>query len=204
MLDWIKTIWDYNYRAHHQMMDCVAQLSEADFKKEVEYSMGSVHRQVVHVMWAESVWFARINGLSRPEYTVDDYPTVQAIRKKWSDVEMQWQTYLDRLTEEELSASFDYVRGNDEETSSILRETLWHVVNHGTDHRAQILQLCHSYGAPTFEQDMFFYFQARDGIEKKIITLLCCGRIAIRPYITNNYNWLAISAATRALLMSNA
>ncbi|MDQ7027716.1 MAG: DinB family protein [Anaerolineae bacterium] len=167
MLDWIKTIWDYNYRAHHQMMDCVAQLSEADFKKEVEYSMGSVHRQVVHVMWAESVWFARINGLSRPEYTVDDYPTVQAIRKKWSDVEMQWQTYLDRLTEEELSASFDYVRGNDEETSSILRETLWHVVNHGTDHRAQILQLCHSYGAPTFEQDMFFYFQARDGIEKK-------------------------------------
>lgn len=167
MLNWIKTIWDYNYWAHHKMIDCVGQLSDTDFKKEVDYSMGSVHRQIVHVMWAESVWYARINGLVRPEFTTEDYPTVEAIRTKWSDIEAQWRTYLERLTEAELSTSFDYTRGNNEATSSVLRETLWHVVNHGTDHRAQILQLCHGYGAPTFEQDMFFYYRARDGIKNR-------------------------------------
>jgi uncharacterized damage-inducible protein DinB len=66
------------------------------------------------------------------------------------------------VTEADLEGTFDYVRGNNEAMTSIVREILWHIVNHGTDHRAQILQLCHAYGAPTFEQDMFFYFRARD------------------------------------------
>ena len=162
MLNWINTIWHYNYWAHHQMLDCVSHISETDFKREVDYSMGSVHRQVVHVMWAESIWYARINGLPRPEYTVTDYPTLAAIRDKWSDIEAQWRAYLDRLTETELHSTFDYVRGNNEAITSVVYEILWHIVNHGTDHRAQILQLSHTYGAPTFEQDMFFYFRARD------------------------------------------
>jgi uncharacterized damage-inducible protein DinB len=51
---------------------------------------------------------------------------------------------------------------NGEIVTSVLREILWHVVNHGTDHRAQILQLCYVYGAPTFEQDMFFFYRVRD------------------------------------------
>ncbi|MBE2271224.1 MAG: hypothetical protein IAE80_23520, partial [Anaerolinea sp.] len=33
-----------------------------------------------------------------------------------------------------------------------------HVVNHGTDHRAQVLAMLHSLGAPTFAQDMVFHF----------------------------------------------
>jgi uncharacterized damage-inducible protein DinB len=162
MLDWIKTIWDYNYWAHHQMLDCVAHLADDDFKRPVDYSMGSVNQQIVHVMWAECVWYARIHRLPRPVFTHHDYPTVQAIRTKWEAVEADWRKYLDSISEADLSGTFDYTRGNDEAVTSIVREILWHVVNHGTDHRAQILQLCHTYGAPTFEQDMFFYFRARD------------------------------------------
>jgi uncharacterized damage-inducible protein DinB len=32
------------------------------------------------------------------------------------------------------------------------------MVNHGTDHRAQILRLLYDLGAPTFEQDMIIYW----------------------------------------------
>jgi uncharacterized damage-inducible protein DinB len=34
---------------------------------------------------------------------------------------------------------------------------LAHVVNHGTDHRGQILATLHGLGAPTVEQDMMFF-----------------------------------------------
>ena len=164
MLDWIKTIWDYNYWAHRKMFGCVMALSEADFKQPVVYSVGSVHEQVVHTMWAEAIWYARIHGEPRPTFTVADYPTRGAIRAKWDDIEAQWRAYLDTLTEADLNQLFVYTRGSGEKASNILRETLWHVVNHGTDHRAQILQLLHGYGAPTFEQDMFFYFRDMKGI----------------------------------------
>jgi hypothetical protein len=31
------------------------------------------------------------------------------------------------------------------------------LVNHGTDHRAQVLRLLHDLGAPTFNQDLIIY-----------------------------------------------
>jgi len=40
-------------------------------------------------------------------------------------------------------------------------ETLLHVVNHGTDHRAQILAMLHGMGAPTVAQDLLFYMRSR-------------------------------------------
>jgi uncharacterized damage-inducible protein DinB len=162
MLDWIKTIWEYNYWAHHKMLDCVAHLSDEDFRRDVAYSIGSVQQQVVHVMWAENLWYARIQGTPFTELHAKDYPTPAAVRAKWSEVEAEWRAYLGRLTEADLDTTFQYTRSDGETITSLLSEILGHVVNHGTDHRAQILHLCYGYGAPTFEQDMFFYFRARD------------------------------------------
>jgi uncharacterized damage-inducible protein DinB len=36
-----------------------------------------------------------------------------------------------------------------------------HVVNHGTDHRAQVLRILYELGAPTFEQDIMEYLWHR-------------------------------------------
>jgi uncharacterized damage-inducible protein DinB len=36
-------------------------------------------------------------------------------------------------------------------------QVLLHVVNHGTDHRAQVLRILHDFGAPTTAQDYIFY-----------------------------------------------
>jgi uncharacterized damage-inducible protein DinB len=40
---------------------------------------------------------------------------------------------------------------------SELWEVFFGVVNHGTNHNAQILALLHQYGAPTVEQGYYFY-----------------------------------------------
>ena len=63
------------------------------------------------------------------------------------------RAYLADLTDEVCNASFDW-------TSDSLRkwQIMMHVLNHATDHRAQTLAMLHSLGAPTFAQDMVFYF----------------------------------------------
>ena len=38
---------------------------------------------------------------------------------------------------------------------------LLHLVNHGTDHRAQMLAMLNSLGAPTFAQDYLHYLFGR-------------------------------------------
>jgi uncharacterized damage-inducible protein DinB len=44
-------------------------------------------------------------------------------------------------------------------------EVLIHVVNHGTDHRAQMLRLIGDYGGQTFEQDIIFYLREKQASE---------------------------------------
>ncbi len=36
-------------------------------------------------------------------------------------------------------------------------QVILHVVNHGTDHRAQVLRVLHDIGAPTFNQDLIIH-----------------------------------------------
>jgi uncharacterized damage-inducible protein DinB len=43
------------------------------------------------------------------------------------------------------------------ESSQDRWQILAHVVNHGTDHRAQVLDLLHRLGAPNVEQDLIYY-----------------------------------------------
>jgi uncharacterized damage-inducible protein DinB len=44
-----------------------------------------------------------------------------------------------------------------EDKDLILWQVLLHVVNHGTDHRAQLLRILHDMGVKTKAQDFIFY-----------------------------------------------
>ena len=162
LLDWVNTIWEYNYWGHHKILNCLETVSESDFKREVEYSIGSLHAQIVHTMWAEEVWLARIQGRPRPDWSIESHNNIAEIREQWTELESNWRSYLATLTDDDLAGTFSYVRGNSQQVTSILHEILRHVVNHGTDHRGQMLRIIHDYGGETFEQDMFFYYLERD------------------------------------------
>lgn len=159
MLDWIKTAMDYNYWAHHKLLDCLDTISDADFKKPVDYSIGSLHQQIVHVMWAEDLWYARITGKTRPDFTHEGFPTRESIREKWTEVEANWRDYVDTLTDDELQRTFEVQRLNGETYVHSIRDTMLHMVNHGTDHRAQMLELIHGYGGETFAQDIIYFLR---------------------------------------------
>jgi uncharacterized damage-inducible protein DinB len=45
----------------------------------------------------------------------------------------------------------------EEDKDLILWQVLLHVVNHGTDHRAQLLRLLNDLGVKTMSQDYIFY-----------------------------------------------
>ena len=62
--------------------------------------------------------------------------------------------YLDHLTDVELLE-------NPADIPAPRWQVLLHVANHGTDHRATILQKLHEYGAPTFDQDFVLWLWGR-------------------------------------------
>ncbi len=53
---------DYSYWAHRRVWDCIMKLSDEQFARPSDYSIGSLHAQVVHTMSSEDLWLRRIRN----------------------------------------------------------------------------------------------------------------------------------------------
>lgn len=162
-LDAVRSLYAYQDAQYARMWDSIAALDDAQFVQHVPYSIGSLRNHVVHLASVEQRWLARVSGTPLPErLDYADYPTRDAARAVWDAAQQRVHASLDRLTADDLKRPLTYtIRRVDPprtlETTSAVWQILLHVVNHGTDHRAQILRILHDFGGPTFEQDYMIY-----------------------------------------------
>ncbi len=156
---YFRRLFDYNYWAHGRVWDCVMQLTGEQFTRPCDYSIGSVHAQVVHTMGAERLWLTRVRGAAIARIPPpEDYPTREMIRVRWDEIEQEWRKYLDGLKDEDLEKQIEYVSitGNTRRVN-VLCDSIMQILNHSTDHRAQTLAVIHQLGGKTIEQDLIFY-----------------------------------------------
>ncbi len=152
-------LFDYNFWANRKVWGHIMALSEEQFKRPSDYSIGSVHKQVVHLMDAEAVWLARV-GAATPEifHEADVFPTYEAIRARWDDVEANWRSYLNGLPDGDIQGAAEYISRTD---GRLYRTPIWEsvmqIINHSTDHRSQILALIHQLGGATSPHDFIYY-----------------------------------------------
>ena len=133
----------------------VVPLSDEQFTRDAGYSHGSVRNQVVHLMSVDDAWFGDLRGVEvsgLPDPT--SLPDRASLREHWDGVERRMRDYLARLSDDMLLAK-PIAEGEDKDL--VLWQVLVHVVNHGTDHRAQLLRLLNDLGVETVSQDYIFY-----------------------------------------------
>jgi uncharacterized damage-inducible protein DinB len=155
--DAFRYLYDYHFSENRKMWDrYVTPLSEEQFTQGVDYSHGSVRDQLVHLLSVDDVWFSELRGVEPseplPPATSDDRALIRA---HWDGVEQGMRAYLAELRDEML---FDRpIKEPEEDQDLTVWQVLLHVVNHGTDHRAQLLRLFHDLGLKTTSQDFIFY-----------------------------------------------
>ncbi|MDX1614672.1 MAG: DinB family protein [Candidatus Promineifilaceae bacterium] len=149
----IRTMFAYNRSLNERLWETITTLSDAQFAQELPYSHGSIRNQMVHVTSVKGRWLRALRGQPRPRsYRLDpdDYTSPAEIRAIWRATSQAFVEYLDALTSADL-----------ERVPAGLPGPTWHVLlhvaNHGTDHRAQMLQALDRMGAETFDQDLIFY-----------------------------------------------
>lgn len=154
--DAFRHFYDYHFAENRATWDkYVMALSQEQFTQPVAYSMGSVRNQIVHLMSVDDIWFSPLRGLEIPEWlNPDDFNDRDKIRAHWDTLEQNMRAYLATLRDDMLFEK-PYPPGEDE--NIILWQVLLHVVNHGTDHRAQLLRILHDLGVKTVSQDYIFY-----------------------------------------------
>lgn len=148
--------YDYHFTQNRSIWDtCIVSLSHEQFTKNVGYSHGSVRNQIVHIMSVDDTWFSGLRGVEIPEtLNPANFDDLKTIRLHWDNVEQSMRDYLAKLRDELL---FEKPFADGEDKDLILWQVLLHVVNHGTDHRAQLLRLLNDLGVKTGPQDYIFY-----------------------------------------------
>lgn len=150
-------VYDYHFAENRKLWDqYVTQLSHDQFTHAGSYSHGSVRDQIVHLLHVDDIWFSELGGLEPAApipSAADDDRTI--LRAHWDNVEQRMREYLNALQDDML---FDQpINDPEEDKDLIVWQVLLHVVNHGTDHRAQLLRLLNDLGIKTTSQDYIFY-----------------------------------------------
>jgi uncharacterized damage-inducible protein DinB len=153
--DAFRHFYAYHFAENRKIWDrYITQLTEEQFTQPAGYSHGSVRDQIVHLMNVDEAWFSGLRGVELPESpNPADLPDRESIRSHWDKVEQGMRGYLTELQDHMLFEK--PLEGEDKDLT--LWQVLLHVVNHGTDHRAQLLRLLNDLGVKTEYQDYIFY-----------------------------------------------
>ena len=146
--DYFRVLLYYNRWANHLVMDRAREVAESDYHAMIDgLSFGSLHATLVHILVGEMVWLARWEGSLPPERLKDarkadqlaetEIPTFEALAELWRNEEDRQRRFSSALTDETVSTTvaYDDQYGNPNEQP--LSQLIAHLVNHGTQFRAE-------------------------------------------------------------------
>ncbi|MEQ8671897.1 MAG: DinB family protein [Aggregatilineales bacterium] len=148
---------NYHHWATERVWQLASALSDAQYYQPHIYSVGGVHQQFVHMMKTD-IWALTYvhRDATLPEINDGTFTERHAMRAVWHQVEAEEKRYWSNRSAHDpnMPVQFPLQGGT-------LELTLWHHLlcgmNHGVNHRAQILRLLADYGIQTDEQGYFFY-----------------------------------------------
>jgi uncharacterized damage-inducible protein DinB len=162
--DDIRTLFDYNYWATARIMRVALEVTPEQFTAPNTSSYGSLRGTLVHTMRAEMIWRRRLQGEPQPvDLPVEDnFPTPESLHKAWVAEELLMRAYLLGLSDASIQEVVDYKNTKGVPFHNVVWNILAHVVNHGTQHRAEAAAMLTDFNHSPGDIDMILYFREKE------------------------------------------
>lgn len=171
--DQVRGFARYNREFNARLFAVVAELSDADRKKDMGAFFGSIHATLNHILLADRIWLGRfaaafpelgsLHGAavvrefsSLRQELCADFAALQRERIATDEVITDWAA---ELTDELLSATMSYRNSRGELREHPAWIAVAHLFNHQTHHRGQITTLLNQLGRDVGVTDYFAYVQ---------------------------------------------
>lgn len=159
--EYIHTLIEYNYWARDRTLASAEQLSGEQLTRGLGSSFASVLDTLVHMHFAEWIWYQRWQGTSPsagPDAT--GITTVAALRDAWDPLAAQIRAFVASLGPADLARTIDYKMMSGQPGRAPYWQMIAHVVNHGAYHRGQVATMMRQLGAtPAQSTDMIQFFR---------------------------------------------
>ncbi len=155
-------LYDYNYWANDRLLSAAAGLSPEQFAAPSLHSHGGLRGTLLHILDTEYGWrsLCQHNTLT-PDLAEEEFPTLDHLAARWRDEENAMRAYLASLTDAALDGPVRYETHTGLKRERVLWHCLLHVVNHGTQHRAEAADLLTHFGASPGDVDFTLFLSER-------------------------------------------
>jgi uncharacterized damage-inducible protein DinB len=158
----LSLLFEYNYWARDRILAQAERLAGPEFLAEVPSNYGNLRATLVHILSAEWIWRLRCQRGESPRALFDpaDFPAVASLRDAWIAEQEKMIAYLETLNDAALSQHIHYRRTGGRAESNILWHLLFHVVNHGTEHRSEAASILTAFGHSPGDLDLIHFLRA--------------------------------------------
>lgn len=136
----------FNSWANTQVADLLRTVDDEIYFRENKSSFSSIATTILHMWGAQHVWLKRLEGISLsafPHMDVKDKTvSLNGLIKSSEDI----QTHIASKGEEFLATRYAYKNLKGDPFEDAVEDTLFHVVNHSSYHRGQIITMLREAG----------------------------------------------------------
>ena len=156
------TLARYNAWATARLLDPVARVPEADYRRDVGLFFRSIHGTLNHLLVGEHhLWFVRFAEGISPKVALDAElePDLAQLDARLREGAARWVPLIASFKPDLWNGTLDYTTMRGTAASLPFAATLAHVFNHGTHHRGQITAALTALGQPCPELDFVYFLQ---------------------------------------------
>jgi uncharacterized damage-inducible protein DinB len=130
----------YNAWANRRLFEACERLSATEYMQERACFFGSLHATLNHILAADRVWMARIEGQTPSNLKFDQILYGDLIGLKVARIaeDERIRIIVAGVTEERLDQLVEYRNARGDRIAAPLQLVLGHLFNHQTHHRAQV------------------------------------------------------------------
>lgn len=164
----ISALFDYNRWANRRILHAASGLSDSQFCLPQSAELGSLRQILVHVYGAEWIWRKRCEEQISPPALPNEEEFVDfgALHARWREEEEAMGVYIDALADTQLEGEMTYRTTSGRELSAPLWQVLLHLINHGTQHRAEAAVLLTSLDRSPGDIDLIVYVREKQAEPK--------------------------------------
>jgi uncharacterized damage-inducible protein DinB len=138
---------NYSVWATAKLSEILENVDESILKIETPSSFSTIEKTILHIWDAELVWFKRLQGESLTDWPSKSFEgDRETLITGWIDNCIALKEYIESKGEDYLSTAIAYKTMEGKPYSNTVEEMLYHVVNHGTFHRGQIVTMLRANG----------------------------------------------------------
>ena len=157
----LTNIFSHNLWANLGILECCAKLTDAQLDATIGGTFGTIRETLTHIVKSERSYFSRISTGKRYDFPADAPPLTLAAMVESA-----------RTTGQGLIESVPKVQPDDSVqvdwegvmTTVPLAVIVTQVINHATEHRAQIMAILTQLGVEPPSLDSWTYFAAQNGL----------------------------------------